>query len=203
MYSHSYLFGGNAPFIEDLYEKYLADPNAIDSEWRAYFDKLSLTPGASERDVPHLPIQESFIQLAKRPHSTQGKSAVAEWESMQKQVGVLKLITAYRVLGARQANLDPLKRMDQAQVPELDLNQHGLSDADMAVQFNVGSLVGPQRLPLSEILARLKQTYCGNIGLEYMPAISLTQPPTQRRFQSIRPVLLPLIVRNTAPICLI
>ncbi|MBV8648991.1 2-oxoglutarate dehydrogenase E1 component [Paludibacterium sp.] len=168
MYSHSYLFGGNAPFIEELYEQYLTDPNAIDVEWRAYFDKLAQAPGASERDVPHLPIQESFIQLAKQPTGSKGRSAVAEWESMQKQVGVLKLISAYRVLGARQANLDPLMRMDQHAVPELDLASHGLGDADMAVQFNVGSLVGPQRLPLSEILARLKQTYCGNIGFEYM-----------------------------------
>ncbi|TDR82692.1 2-oxoglutarate dehydrogenase E1 component [Paludibacterium purpuratum] len=168
MYSHSYLFGGNAPFIEELYEQYLADPNAIDEQWRAYFDKLAQAPGASERDVPHLPIQESFIQLAKQPSAARGKSAVAEWESMQKQVGVLKLISAYRVLGARQANLDPLMRMDQHAAPELDPANHGLGDADMAVQFNVGSLVGPQRLPLSEILARLKQTYCGSIGFEYM-----------------------------------
>ena len=168
MYSHSYLFGGNAPFIEELYERYLADPNDVDAHWREYFDRLSQAPGAAERDVPHQPIQESFIQLAKRQHVEAGKSTVAEWESMQKQVGVLKLISAYRVLGARQANMDPLRRMDQQHVPELDPATHGLTDADMAVHFNVGSLVGPQRLPLSEILARLRQTYCGNIGLEYM-----------------------------------
>ena len=168
MFSHSWLFGGNAPFIEELYEQYLADPNAIDANWRSYFDRLSQAPGASERDVPHLPIQESFIQLAKKPHGAQGQNATADWESMQKQVGVLKLISAYRVLGSRQANLDPLMRMDMAPVPELELTHQGLSDADMAVHFDTGSLVGPARLPLSEILARLKQTYCGNVGIEYM-----------------------------------
>ncbi|OWY39196.1 2-oxoglutarate dehydrogenase E1 component [Xenophilus sp. AP218F] len=168
MYSHSYLFGGNAPFIEELYEQYLADANAVPQEWREYFDKLAQSPGAAERDVPHQPIQESFIQLAKKPAVGQRSSAVGDWESMQKQVGVLKLISAYRVLGSRQANLDPLRRMDQQTIRELDLATHGLTDADMAVQFNVGSLVGPQKLPLSDILARLKQTYCGNIGVEYM-----------------------------------
>ena len=81
---------------------------------------------------------------------------------------MLKLISAYRVLGDRQANLDPLKRMDQELVRELDPATHGLTGADMAVQFNAGSLVGPQKMPLSDILARLKQTYCGNIGVEYM-----------------------------------
>ncbi|HJV07078.1 MAG TPA: 2-oxoglutarate dehydrogenase E1 component [Chromobacteriaceae bacterium] len=168
MYSHSYLFGGNAPFIEELYEQFLSDPNSVPAEWRDYFDKLAQAPGAAERDVPHQPIQESFVQLAKKPVGGQRSSPVAEWESMQKQVAVLKLISAYRILGSRQANLDPLKRMDQRHLRELDPATHGLTDADMAVQFNVGSLVGPQKLPLSEILARLKQTYCGNIGLEYM-----------------------------------
>jgi 2-oxoglutarate dehydrogenase complex dehydrogenase (E1) component-like enzyme len=115
-----------------------------------------------------MPIQESFIQLAKKPASGPRNSTGGEWETMQKQVGVLKLISAYRVLGSRQANLDPLKRMDQETLQELDPVKHGLTDADMAVQFNVGSLVAPQKLPLSDILSRLKQTYCGNIGLEFM-----------------------------------
>lgn len=101
MYSHSYLFGGNAPFIEELYEQYLADANSVPNEWRDYFDKLAQAPGAAERDVPHQPIQESFIQLAKKPLSGQRSSAAADWDAMQKQVGVLKLISAYRVLGSR------------------------------------------------------------------------------------------------------
>ena len=62
MYSHSYLFVGNAPFIEELYEQFLSDPNSVPAEWRDYFDKLAQAPGAAERDVPHQPIQESFVQ---------------------------------------------------------------------------------------------------------------------------------------------
>lgn len=185
MYGHSYLFGGNAPFIEELYEQYLVDPNSVAAEWRSYFDKLAQTPGAAERDVPHLPIQESFIQLTKKPMVGVRTAAAGDSESMQKQVAVLKLISAYRVLGNRHANLDPLGRMDQQLMPELDPATHGLSDADMAVQFNVGSLVGPKQLPLSEIIARLKQTYCGNIGLEYMHITDSAQKHwVQQRFEA-------------------
>jgi 2-oxoglutarate dehydrogenase E1 component len=185
MYSHSYLFGGNAPFIEELYEQYLADPNAVPAEWRSYFDKLAQAPGAAERDVPHLPIQESFIQLAKKPGAGQRVSAASQWESMEKQVAVLNLIFAYRVLGSRHANLDPLKRMDTQMLLELDPESHGLTDADMAVPFNTGNLVGPEKLPLSEILARLKQTYCGNIGLEYMHIIDSNEKIwIQERFEA-------------------
>lgn len=168
MYSHSYLFGGNAPFIEELYERYLDDPNTVDPEWRHYFDKLVQAPGAAQRDIPHLPIQESFIQLAKKPLAGQRRNQLAEWETMQKQVGVLNLIAAYRVLGVRQANLDPLKRIELQPIVELDPSYHALTDADMAVQFNTGTFVGPDKLALSEIVTRLKQTYCGNIGIEYI-----------------------------------
>ena len=166
--SQSYLFGGNAPFIEELYEQYLTDSTSVSAEWRDYFDKLQQTGNAAVRDVPHLPIQESFIQLAKQPRNYVTKGEAATWDAMQKQVAVLKLISAYRVLGNRWANLDPLKRMDTAPVPELDPAYHGLTDADMAQVYNTGSYVGLDKGPLSEILGALKQTYCGNIGLEYM-----------------------------------
>ena len=42
---NSYLFGGNAPFIEDLYEKYLVNPQSVPEEWREYFDRMQVLPG--------------------------------------------------------------------------------------------------------------------------------------------------------------
>ncbi len=65
--TNSQLFGGNAPFVEDLYEQYLFDPTSVDAEWRAYFDKLQMTPGSVNRDIARAPIEESFRQLAKQP----------------------------------------------------------------------------------------------------------------------------------------
>ncbi|MBV8659586.1 MAG: 2-oxoglutarate dehydrogenase E1 component [Burkholderiales bacterium] len=185
--SHSYLFGGNAPFIEELYEQYLADPQSVSREWRDYFDRLQQAPGASGRDIPRAPIEESFIQLAKSPRQG-GMSAAAESVAMKKQVAVLKLISAYRVLGVRDANLDPLKRLEQPQLSELDPATHGLTDADMALQFDCGSLLGgPERDSLSNILARLKQTYCGNLGLEYMHITNSEQKHwIQKRFEEVR-----------------
>ncbi|MFC4158491.1 2-oxoglutarate dehydrogenase E1 component [Chitinimonas lacunae] len=184
--SHSYLFGGNAPFIEELYEQYLADAQSVPQEWRDYFDKLQQLPGSADRDIPRAPIEQSFIQLAKQPRLAT-RSAASESASMKKQVAVLKLISAYRVLGSRHANLDPLKRMDLNPVPELEPSYHGLTDADMALQFDCGSLVGPERDSLANIVARLKQTYCSNVGLEYMHITQSEQKHwVQQRFESIR-----------------
>ena len=185
----SYLFGGNAPFIEDLYESYLENPEAVTPEWRRYFDQMQQQPGGA-RDVAHAPVVESFIRLAKRRPNGNGHAhapteAVASVE--KKQVSVLQLINAYRFLGVRHANVDPLKRFEKPIVPELDPAFYGLTEADMNLVFNSGSLVGPDQMPLREIVRAVKETYCGSVGIEYM-YITDTQIKRwiQQRFESIR-----------------
>ena len=36
----SFLYGGNAAYIEDLYARYEADPKAVDAQWQAFFQSL-------------------------------------------------------------------------------------------------------------------------------------------------------------------
>ena len=64
-FGSSLLFGGNAPFVEELYENYLDNPASIPGEWRDYFDKLAQLPGAAARDVPHQPVVNAFAEQAK------------------------------------------------------------------------------------------------------------------------------------------
>ena len=59
------LYGGNAPFVEELYENYLDDPTSVPAEWRDYFDRLAQMPGNVARDVPHAPVIAAFAELAK------------------------------------------------------------------------------------------------------------------------------------------
>ncbi len=180
----SYLFGANAPFIEGLYEAYLDNPEAVAPEWRRYFDQMQQLPGA--RDVAHAPVIESFIKLARNRPSLAAPAAVAA-SIEKKQVSVLQLINAYRFLGVRHASVDPLKRFDKPSVPELDPVFYGLSDADMDVQFNTGSLVGPDQMPLREILKAVRETYCGTIGIEYMYISDVQQKRwIQQRFEAVR-----------------
>ncbi|MDO4998136.1 MAG: 2-oxoglutarate dehydrogenase E1 component [Neisseria sp.] len=167
--SFSYLFGSNAPYIEELYESFLADPDSVDEYWKNYFSELAAQPGYASRDVAHRPIQESFVQLAKsRPVAVAG--AVDE-TLLKKQVAVLRLMSAYRIQGASAAQLDPLNRKPPVHVEGLDPKHHGLSDSDMALKFSVGDgdfANRNEKLTLSEIISNLKQTYCGHIGVEYM-----------------------------------
>lgn len=164
MQDSSLLFGANAPFIEELYEQYLVNPGAVTAEWRSYFDALPLLP-AGTYDQSHSQIQRSFAAL---PTATRGPFLTPDTVLERKQVFVLQLINAYRFLGVRVANLDPLSRFSKPVITELDPAHYGLVESDMDTTFDTGSLVGGSRMTLREILKLLRQTYCGSIGAEYM-----------------------------------
>src|SRR5216110_568381 len=119
---NSYLFGGNAPFIEDLYEKYLVNPAAVPDEWREYFDRMQVMPGSNDKDVAHAPVVESFVQRAKAGQlGGQARTHQAEPVTPERlQVAALLLVSAYRIAGSRWATVDPLKRLPRPQIPELE-----------------------------------------------------------------------------------
>ncbi len=181
--ANSYLFGANAPFIEELYERYLDNPAAVEPAWRDYFDKLGALPGVGNStapDVPHAPVIASFAQRAKE--GTLAAPARAGKQNAEKQVRVLQLINAYRFLGNRWAQLDPLKRQERPAVAELDPSYYGFTEADLGHVFHTGSFeaVG-ESATLREILEAVRQTYCGSVGTEYM---HLTEVVQKRWLQS-------------------
>jgi 2-oxoglutarate dehydrogenase E1 component len=160
--STSTLFGSNAPFIEELYESYLADPANVSPEWRSYFDELR--GGAA--DVPHAAVVESFRELARNRRVA---GAMVDETTMHKQVLVLRLISKFRTLGMLHADLDPLKRQDPAYIPDLDLRTYGFTETDLDTPFDVGSFkAGPARMRLRDIIDALEDTYTRTFGTEYM-----------------------------------
>ena len=181
---NSYLFGANAPFIEALYEAYLQDPHSVEPRWRGYFDELQrLDDGPA--DVSHAEIQERFARLTRgrRPVA----AAAAQGQLGEKQFAVLQLIAAYRFQGARHANVDPLERLEKPYIAELDPAYYGLGEGDMDSVFNTGTLFAPRAMKLSDLLAFLRDTYCGSIGVEYMYMTDVPQKRwVQERLETIR-----------------
>ncbi|GHU35171.1 2-oxoglutarate dehydrogenase subunit E1 [Betaproteobacteria bacterium] len=174
LFGSTLLFGGNAPFVEELYENYLDNPASVSGEWREYFDKLALLPGAVARDVPHLPVVHAFAEQAKRGGF--GGAASRPPEDERKQVAILQLIRAYRTRGALWASLDPLKRQARPEISDLEPSFYGLANADINTRFNAGSFKGvPPRATYGQIYSALKETYCGSIGVEYMYINSFAQ----------------------------
>ncbi len=181
----SLLFGGNAPFVEELYENYLDNPASVPGEWRDYFDKLAQLPSSVARDVPHLPVVHAFAEQAKNG----GYRATASLPvDDKKQVSVLQIISAFRSLGARWANLDPLKRQTRPKLNELEPSFYGLADADINTLFNAGSFQGvAERASFGQIYDAVKETYCSSIGVEYMYINSIVERRwVQARIEPIR-----------------
>ena len=167
----SYLFGGNAPYVEELYEAYLNDPGSVPDNWRQYFDGVQNLPavdGSASKDIAHAPIVASFAQRARVAPIRHVEDS-ADSSMGRKRVAVQQLIATYRNVGTRWADLDPLKRTERPNIPELDPAYYGFTDADMDIVFNTSNtFFGKDKMKLRELLQNLRQTYCGTIGVEYM-----------------------------------
>ncbi|HVL56223.1 MAG TPA: 2-oxoglutarate dehydrogenase E1 component [Burkholderiaceae bacterium] len=182
--SNSYLFGGNAAYVEELYESYLQNPASVPDQWRAYFDSMQLVPAADgspqTRDIAHAPIVRSFAERARTgkltPRQMGGDAATAH-----QQVYVQQLIAAYRFLGSRHADLDPLKRQERPHIPELEPAFYDFTEGDHANIYSAANtFFGFESAPLREILRALRDTYCGTIGAEFM---HITDPAQKRWLQ--------------------
>ena len=182
--SNSYLFGGNAPYVEELYEAYLDNPGSVPESWRAYFDALQNVPandGSQSRDVAHAPVIESFAQRAKA-NAFGNRASIDDLAVARKQVHVQSLIAAYRVLGSRWADLDPLKRQERPRIPELEPAFYDLTESDMDMVFSATNtyFTAAEHMTLREIVQALRETYCRTIGAEYM---HITDPAEKRWWQ--------------------
>jgi 2-oxoglutarate dehydrogenase E1 component len=189
LWKNAHLYGGNLSYIEQLYETYLMDPNAVPQEWREEFDRLPKVGESISLDVPHSPVREHFLYLAKNQKRSQpaAVSSVSS-EHEQKQIRVLRMINAYRVRGHQVAKIDPLGMMEREDVPDLELRYHELSEADFDTKFQLGSLFfGPDEAPLKDILADLKKTYCATVGAEYMHIVDTQEKRwIQSRLEPVR-----------------
>ena len=187
--STSHLSGGSASYVEELYELYLHDPNGVAEEWRSYFDKLPQINGFTGSDISHSTIREHFLSLAqntRRPQAASGGQVSSERD--KKQVGVLRLILAYRMRGHQASTLDPLGLWEREDIADLTLAEYGLTDADLDTVFRTGELnIGKEEAPLREIVEALKSTYCGTFGIEYMHIVDTNQRRWfQQRLEGVR-----------------
>ncbi|MDM0119843.1 2-oxoglutarate dehydrogenase E1 component [Variovorax arabinosiphilus] len=169
---NTYLFGGNAPYVEEMYENYLENPGSVPDNWRSYFDALQHVPaadGSNARDVAHLPVINAFAERAKQGTTKVVQASGADSELGRQRTAVQQLIAAYRNVGARWADLDPLKRTERPAIPELEPSFYGLRDADLETVFNTSNtFFGKDTMSLRDLLNALRETYCGTIGVEYM-----------------------------------
>ena len=187
---NTYLFGGNAPYVEEMYENYLTNPGSVPDSWRSYFDALqhmNAADGSQAKDVAHMPVINAFAERAKAG-GTRVVMASNDAGMGRKRTAAQQLIAAYRNVGQRWANLDPLQRTERPNIPELEPSFYGFSDADQETIFDTSNtFFGRDRMSLRELINALRETYCGTLGSEYMYTSDMAQKRWwQEKLESIR-----------------
>lgn len=180
----SCLFGGNSVFVEELYERFLQNPNAVDASWRAIFGGLqdNLRDLAKEVRGPEWTqyraavigqVDPEDLKAANQNKKSAGAAGAALSEEALHQasfesVRALMLIRAYRVRGHLVANLDPLGLVEKGLHPELDPTTYGFTEADMDRPIFIHGVLGREKATMREIMDILHKTYGGSIGVEFM-----------------------------------
>ncbi|NNE29862.1 MAG: 2-oxoglutarate dehydrogenase E1 component, partial [Saprospiraceae bacterium] len=148
MSDYSYVFNAHPSFIDQIYQKYLADPSSVEDGWRAFFQ------GFDFGNKPN----------GKSNGSTSGVSAGLNQE-VAKEFGVLSIIHGFRSRGHLLSTTNPIReRRDRK--PHLSLSDYGLEESDISRVFLAGEEVGLKNATLGDTLDHLKKIYCGNIGYE-------------------------------------
>ena len=177
----SFLYGANSSFIEELYGRYLGDPESVDASWRSFFaglgdDARAVLEEARGADwAPRAPaigevaedgeINGQPITMVPLAPAAEPAAAVA---ATRESIRLLMLIRAYRVRGHLIANLDPLGLDGEKHHPELDPATYGFTEKDYDREFFVDGALGLETATLRKVLTVVKKTYCQKVGVEFM-----------------------------------
>ena len=185
----SFLYGGNGAFVEDLYARWAQSPGSVEPSWRAFFaslhdqadavkkaaEKPSWTPAAVAGPRPDWlsaidglwPAVEAklAVKAAERmPAADSDAVRAATLDSLR----AIMMIRAYRMRGHLAANLDPLGLAEKEDASELDPASYGFAESDFDRPIFLDYVLGLESSTIREILAILRRTYCGDVGVQYM-----------------------------------
>ena len=160
LWGSSHISAGHAAYLEDLYETFIHDPDNLSKEWLDFFTSLPKHPN-SNGEISHQKIIKEFKNLSRSKVISKTKKSVDE-----RQGKVIRLIQSYRNRGHLKAKLDPLGMMERRVIEDLGIEFHGLSHEDLDQEFYTDTFTDSKKLTLREILKRLEEIYCGNIGIE-------------------------------------
>ena len=180
----SFLYGGNADYIEALYARYASDPKSVDPSWAEFFANLSDNtdavkqnaegPSWQRRDWPRTTNGElvsaldgNWGEVAVKAQKAVADKALAKGESVSAEavmqatrdsIHAIMMIRAYRMRGHLHANLDPLGLENKDEAPELDPANYGFTDADYDRQIFIDNYLGLECATIPQMLEILKRT---------------------------------------------
>lgn len=159
----AFVFSGlaNVPHLEKMYAKYLQNPQSVDHSWRQVFEKLDNYYAKPLADASSHLIDRSQLDIQPLPvEDLIGKNAPSD-------LRIDHLIQAYRMYGHLMADVNPIATHPIEIPRQLQLNNLGFSEKELARRFPTHGLLEEKEATLQEILNILKEIYCGHIGIEY------------------------------------
>ena len=186
----SFLYGGNAAFVEDLYARWSVDPTSVEPSWQAFFatllDGAAEVKRAAEKPAwsrpavagprpdwlsaidglwPAVEAKVGKTLEARKPNASVDEVRAATLDSLR----AIMMIRAFRMRGHLKANLDPLGlATTPGDASELDPASYGFAEPDFDRPIFLDFVLGLETATVREILAILRRTYCGNVGVQYM-----------------------------------
>ncbi len=189
----SFLWAGNAQFIEQLYERFLQNPQSVDPQWRDFFQGL-------EDDQARVQLAKHAAWRRKRRPQWQWRARCrSRWKleggderwttrkpaakpdelgrsltsaelkrATLDSIRALMIIRAYRMRGHLAADLDPLRLRKPEPQPELDPASYGFGEGDLDRPVFIDNVLGLESATMRQILEILKRTYCSTLGVEFM-----------------------------------
>ena len=185
----SFLYGGNSAFVEDLYARWAGDPGSVEPSWRAFFAAFHEQTDAVQRAVAK-PAWTPKVPAAARPDWLSAIDGL--WPAVEAKLATkiaerapaaspdavraatldslraIMMIRAYRMRGHLAANLDPLGLAEKPDAGELDPAGYGFAEGDFDRPIFLDYVLGLETSTIREILAILRRTYCGDVGVQYM-----------------------------------
>ncbi|WP_026955303.1 2-oxoglutarate dehydrogenase E1 component [Algoriphagus vanfongensis] len=162
----SYIANAHVSYIDELYNSYKQDPEAIDPSWKEFFDgfDFALTNygegenGAGSTTSSSAPAKNGAL-------ATPG--TIMDMEQLPKEIKVRALIHAHRSRAHLRSTTNPVReRRDRKAL--IDPQDFGLGQEDMNTEFQAGNEIGIGKSKLSSIIEALKTIYEGSMGFEYL-----------------------------------
>lgn len=143
MSKYSYVFNAHPSYIESMYKNYVSNPESVEEGWRTFFEGFEFSRSQGDQDTSSI-----------------------SGDISSKEFGVMSIIHGFRSRGHLLSTTNPIMtRRDRR--PHLDLLDYGLEESDLNQVFKAGEEIGMQNATLQQILNRLREIYCGNLGVEF------------------------------------
>ncbi|MCE3230430.1 MAG: sucA [Alphaproteobacteria bacterium] len=162
----SFLYGPNSSFIEELYQTYRQEPQGVSEDWQQFFQSLGSDFAQNDRPPKWSKPVDRLMTQSLVPGEQQGLPQVTQ--GMMDSLRALMMIRTFRVRGHLVANLDPLGLEKRNGHPEVDPATYNFGPEDYDRPIFINHVLGFEWATLRQILERLRTTYCGTVGVEFM-----------------------------------